>query len=98
MDTQDFMDTLNTWTDIYRLNRDPDLDYPPAAEPDEAKWEENMMKIAAVITPAESLSGTPAFKKVEYAMLMAKTKDRSKLKLIYNLFTEVEKYLKESLV
>lgn len=98
MDTQDFMDTLITWTGIYRQNRDPDLDYPASSDPDEAKWEENMLKIASVIIPVESLAGTPAFKKIEYARLMAKTKDRTKIKSVYLLFTEVEKYLKASLV
>jgi hypothetical protein len=92
------MDTIKTWTDIFRQNRDPVLDYPPSTDPEEKKWEENMMRIAAVITAADSLEGTPAEKKIKTAAEFAKSKDRTKLKEIYTMFSEVESYLKESLV
>lgn len=98
MDTQEFMDTLKTWTDIFRQNRDPVLDYPPSEDPEEKKWEETMLRIAAVITAADSLEGTPAEKKIKTASDYAKAKDRAKIKEIYTLFNEVEIYLKESLV
>jgi hypothetical protein len=98
LDTQEFMDTLKTWTDIYRQNREPVLDYPPSVDPEEKKWEENMIRIAAVITAADSLEGTPAEKKIQAAAGFAKSRDMTKLKEIYTLFNEVEDYLKESLV
>jgi hypothetical protein len=98
LDTQEFMDTLKTWTDIFRQNRDPVLDYPPSIDPEEKKWEENMLRIAAVITAADSLEGTPAAKKIKAASDFARAKDRAKLKEIYTLFNEVEMFLKESLV
>jgi hypothetical protein len=98
LDTQEFMDTLKTWTDIYRQNRDPVLDYPPSIDLEEKKWEENMLRIAAVITAADSLEGTPAANKIQSASAFAKAKDMNKLKEIYTLFNEVEMYLKESLV
>jgi hypothetical protein len=98
LDTQEFMDTLKTWTDIYRQNRDPVLDYPPSVDPEEKKWEENMLRIAAVITAADSLEGTPAAKKIKSASDFAKARDMTKLNDIYKLFNEVELYLKESLV
>ena len=40
----------------------------------------------------DSLEGTPAQKKVEIAVLLAKSGDRSKLHDVYNLITEVEAY------
>jgi hypothetical protein len=98
VDTQDLVDTLKTWTNIYRQNRDPVLDYPPSKDPDELKWEEDMLRIAAVIFPADSITGTPAFGKIDAAGSIARSKDRSKLKDIYILYHEVEEYLKESLV
>ncbi len=98
MDTQDFLDTLKTWTEIYRQNRDPMLDYPASKDQEEAKWEENMLRIAAVISPADSLHDTPALKQVETAVGIARSKDRSKLKQIYDSLYTVESYLKESLV
>lgn len=55
-----------------------------------------MLKIATSFGMCESLSGTPAQKKVEIAILLAKTKDRSKLHDIYNMITDVEKYLGEN--
>ena len=98
MDTQEFMDTLKTWTDIFRQNRDPVLDYPPSVDPEEKKWEETMLRIAAVITAADSLEGTPAAIKIKTASDFARSKDRARLKEIYIMFNEVEVYLKESLV
>jgi len=92
------MDTLKTWNDIFRQNRDPVLDYPPSVDPEEKKWEETMLRIAAVITAADSLQGTPAAIKIKTASEFARAKDRAKLKEIYILFNEVEQYLKESLV
>lgn len=98
MDTQDFVESVKIWTEVFRQNRDPVLDYPPSTDPEEKKWEENMLKIASVLTPADSIEGTPAEKKVIDAVEFAKSRDTSKLKQVYILLDEVEQYLKESLV
>lgn len=94
MDTQDFLEMLTIWTESYRTARNHELDPVTAVEPDAVKWEENMLKIVAVMSPADSLIGTPAHEKVKQAIGIAKLKDRSKLKKIYDILNEVEKYLK----
>ncbi len=96
MDTQDFLETVKLWAESYREERDPEKDYPPAENPDKKRWEENMIKIAAIISPADSIEGTPALEKVNEAVKMAKEKDPSKLKKIYENLHEVEEYLKGS--
>ena len=55
-----------------------------------------MLKIAAALGICDSLAGTPAEKKIETAVQMAKTKDRSKLQDIYSIICEVERYLGEN--
>ena len=97
MDTQEFLDVLNIWTESYRGSRDPEKDYPPGETPDEIQWENGMLKVATVITAAESLEGTPAIDKLMKAKGLARLKDRSKLKDIYNLLHDVEEYLKSTL-
>jgi len=97
LDTQDFLETVKLWTETYREERDPDKDYSPAEEPEEKKWEINMMKIAAIISPADSVRGTPALEKVNEAVKLAKEKDPSKLKKIYENLHSVEGFLKSSL-
>lgn len=94
MDTQDFLDALTTWTESYRDARDPEMEWPASEDPLTAKWEENMLKVVAVISPADSLIGTPALERVRQAIGIAKLKDRSKLKKIYDILNEVENYLK----
>lgn len=93
MDTQDFLDVLKTWTDSYRDARDPKADLLPAEDESAAKWEENMLKVVSVISPADSLIGTPAHEMVKQAVGIAKLKDRTKLKKVYDLLSEVENYL-----
>jgi hypothetical protein len=93
LDTQDFLDVLKTWTDSYRDARGGEGVYSPASDDSDAKWEDNMMKIVSVISPADSLIGTPAHEMVKQAVGIAKLKDRSKLKKVYELLNEVEKYL-----
>ena len=97
MDTQEFLETINLWTQSYREKRDPEKDYPPAEDPDGKKWEENMIKIASIITPADSIQGTPALEKVNKAVQLSKEKDPSKLDQIYKHLHDVEEYLKSSL-
>ncbi len=97
MDTQDFLDNIKSWLDFYRDVRIPDLEYPPAVTPDDIKWEDGMMKVASAFGVCDSLAGTPAEKKMQQAVEMAKSKERSKLKDIYDIITQVEKYLGESI-
>lgn len=93
MDTQDFIDVLKTWTDSYRDACGTDGLPPADADPAAAKWEENMLKIISVISPADSLIGTPAHEMVKQAVGIAKLKDRTKLKKVYDLLNDVENYL-----
>jgi len=57
-----------------------------------------MLKIAAAFGMCDSLLGTPAKKKVEIAILLAKTRDSSKLHDVYNMIAEVERYLGENTI
>jgi hypothetical protein len=93
IDTQDFMDNIKSWLEIYRDSRDPSLIYPPAVKESDVKWEMGMLKIASSFGMCDSLINTPAQKKVEIAILLAKTKDRSKIHDIYNIISDVDKYL-----
>lgn len=93
MDTQDFLDVLKTWTDSYRDARGEEALVPRESDDSAAKWEDNMMKIISVISPADSLIGTPAHEMVKQAVGIAKLKDRTKLNKVYELLNEVEKYL-----
>ena len=52
-----------------------------------------MLKIASAFGMCDSLSGTPAQQKIETAVLLAKTKDGTKLNDIYNLVNLVGQYL-----
>jgi len=97
LDTQEFLDTVKIWTDSYRETRDPDKEHTVGESPEEIKWEESMLKIAAVLLPAESIKGTPAMEKINMVKDIASKKDRSKLQEIYKLLHEVEEYLKSSL-
>jgi|GEM_PF-1260636 hypothetical protein len=96
MDTQDFLDNINSWLEFYRDVRDPDLIYPPAVRPDDIKWEESMLRIASSFKICDSLFGTPAQKKVEQAIRLAQSGDKSRVKDIYDIFFEVERFLGEN--
>jgi hypothetical protein len=93
MDTQDFLDNINSWLDFYRDVRDPELIYPPAVRPDDIKWEDSMLRIAASFKICDSLTGTPAQKKVEQAISLALSGDRMRIKDIYDIFIAVARFL-----
>jgi hypothetical protein len=97
MDTQDFLDNVKSWLELYRDVRIPELEYPPAVKDSDIKWEDGMMKVAAAFGICDSLTGTPAAKKVEKAVEMARSKNRSGLKDIYDLMAQVEKYLGDTI-
>ena len=97
MDTQDFVEAVKMWVEIYRENRLPGLEYPPAKDPEIIKWEKNMLRIAAVISPPEALHGTPAYPKIQEAVRAASTGNQSCLKEVYENLSQVDEYLKENI-
>jgi len=97
LDTQDFVETVKTWAQIYRDNRLPGLDYPPAKDPEIIQWETNMLRIASVIKPPDALANTPAFHKVIEAVKLASEAKTASLAEVYKNLSEVEEYLKESM-
>lgn len=97
MDTQEFLDNINSWIEFYSDVRDPELVYPASSKPDEIKWEESMLKIAASFKICDSLAATPAQHKIEQAVALAVSRNRSSLKDIYDIFVDVAKYLGENI-
>lgn len=95
MDTEDFLEDIKSWMDIYRDMRIPELEYPPATKESDIKWETGMLRVAASFKICDSLKETPAESKVRQAVKMAGSGDHAVLKDIYDLLSAVEKYLGE---
>jgi hypothetical protein len=56
-----------------------------------------MLKIAASFKICDSLTATPAQNKIEQAVALAVSRNRSSLKDIYDIFVDVAKYLGENI-
>jgi len=91
----EFIDNLRIWLVSYRENQ-KNTDLPEdEKQPEQKKWEEDMIKIASIFSVPQDFSGTAGWDYIEKFVKTANEKDRTKIKELYELAFEIEKFIGE---